>query len=276
MQKFYICPDREKITIKDCLNKCRMEKRCSPLAFLRTIAKSEREWKGVPSVTQLIKGTREAYLMLKRDYAVNLQNEIFALMGTGLHKVLEGQAVEPEVTLTLDGISGTADELENKVLKDYKTVGSYKVALATGMTVINTEEVPTGEFYKNGKEKTKKYKTYAPVLENVDCRDWELQLNEYRMMKESVGKEVDFLEIFACVRDGGTYLAKGRGIETNFYVIPIKKLPDDEVSEYFARKKDRLLECLAEGVVPEVCNAEENWNGNKCEKYCYVNEFCER
>ncbi len=276
MQKYYICPDREKIQISDCLEKCRMQKRCSPLAFLRTISKSEREWKGIPSVTQLIKGTREAYLMIKRYYSVDPQNEIFALMGTGLHKVLEKQAIEPEVTLSLYGISGTADELEDGVLIDYKNVGSYKVALATGMTVIKTEDIPTGEFYKNGNEKTRKIKTYAPIPKNVDCHDWELQLNMYRLMKEDSGKQVDSMEIFACVRDGGTYLAKGRGIETNFFVIPIKKLGDEEVFIYFANKKDHLIECLKENKIPAICNAEENWNGNKCEKYCCVGEFCNK
>ena len=150
MRTHYVCPDKERTLIKNCIEGCRMARRCAPLSYLKVCAVQDREWKGTPSVTQLIKGTREAYLMITEDYAVDPQSEIYALMGTGLHMVLERFAENPEETVEFMGISGTSDELEGKTLLDYKNTGSYKVALALGMTVIKEEEIPTGKFLKSG------------------------------------------------------------------------------------------------------------------------------
>ena len=144
------------------------------------------------------------------------------------------------------------------------------------MTIINEESVGTGQYYKNGNEKTRKIKTYAPIRENRQMRDWELQLNMYRIMAEHLDYGINSLKIFGVVRDGGTYMAKSRGIEKNFYNIEVDIIDDNDVTNYFEPKRNALMDSLASMKVPEICTPEENWNGNKCEKYCNVCEFCEK
>ena len=90
------------------------------------------------------------WLKASKDYAIDPQSRVFAILGTGTHdnlaqhKVVEN--VLAETSLNDSEMSGTADVLEEDeheegkyVLSDYKTWGSYKVALALGMVVVKTD-----------------------------------------------------------------------------------------------------------------------------------------
>ena len=67
----FICPDKEKVTFQECFTECRLKAdlpcgRCKALPFLRKVS-LQREWTGEPSTTQLIGGTREAWLKMARS-----------------------------------------------------------------------------------------------------------------------------------------------------------------------------------------------------------------
>lgn len=232
------------------------------------------------STTFLIQGTLQAFLKLTKEYAVSPDQRAFMVHGTKAHANLEG--AEDEYSLLEESfqdseITGIADVLESEngknVLVDYKTAGSFKVAKALGFYV---EDEETGEVYKSGKRKgePKTRKVLRRDSSKIDRRDWELQLNKYRIEFEKKGLKVDSIKIQALVRDGGTYIAKSRGVFRNIYYFNIDRIPDAEILAYFEAKRVALLAALQQGYWNDICTAEENWDGLKCQKYCEVAEFC--
>lgn len=275
MYKYFKCPDGQEVEIKDCLTRCRMTERCLSLPTLRMIAE-QREFTGKPSVTQLLKGTMEAYLHIKHDDLIMVpQEQLFRILGTKSHLALE-EYTENELSeerLHSEIASGAFDlyDAESKTLYDYKTWGSYKVAKALGIEMVDVE---TGEIYKTGAKKGKpKTRKEAKLTGVIDNKDTELQLNYYRILLEEAGFEVKKMLVEAIVRDGGTYIAFGRGITENGYLIPIRRLNDGEVIKYFTMKAEQLKHAL-EYDVAEPCTAEERWEDRKCQKYCDVAKHC--
>lgn len=216
----FICPGGNRVNICDCLQSCPNAAqmpagRCLPTRTLRLIAE-QRPWEGKPSTTQLLKGTREAYLEITCDYPMDPQGELFRILGTRAHAALD--------TATGD------NELGEIRLHDDMASGKF-------------------DFYD--KE------------------------THYRILLEAAGHPVQQMFVEAIVRDGGTYMAKGRGIERNGYLIPVKRLPDEEVQEYIQAKASALLQALETGTIPPACTTEETWEGRKCADYCRVAEFCD-
>ena len=97
--RYLNCPDGVRRHINVCLDKCpRPEGRCLSLPTLISVSR-QREWTGKPSTTQLINGTRLAYLQIVHDYAVDPFDRAFALLGTRHHMRLE------KVAQTLNALS---------------------------------------------------------------------------------------------------------------------------------------------------------------------------
>lgn len=282
MYRLILCPDGKTQDIKECLaGKCRMEERCAPLSYL-SLAARERVWKGIPSVTQLIDGTRRQYLLLTTDTTLNPDKAAFRVLGTKGHASLDddNDLSFTEEKFESTEIHGTADLLELQMTKlfwlgDYKTSGSYKVAKALGM--VKKQEPICDENgnqlkHKNGKPQFKRWFEFDNSQRDV--RDWALQLNKYRIeLEKRLGEKIPRLKVFCIVRDGNTVTAKGRGILRNTYYLDIPLLPDAEVEAYFSAKRTALLDALATGIMPEECTPEEAWGGNKC-KDCEVREAC--
>lgn len=287
--KYFLCSDGKRCPVEECLNKCPCpEGRCLSLPTLIEISQT-RGWTGKPSTTQLINGTRYSYLEITKDYAVDPFDRAFALLGTQHHRRLDAIAQKlnalPEEKLTGE-VSGILDLLvpcetcgvEAYELWDYKTSGSFKVAKAIGLVGKKVPD-PSGEVYKTsgkwGKAGEPKMITIYEVDPNaVDMWDWELQLNNYRLMIEECGFPIKRMIIQDTVRDGGTFIAQNRGVEKNIYLIPVKKLDNEYVKEYFLTKKDRLLQALATDKLPPPCDSRESWEGNRCKSYCPVVEWC--
>lgn len=270
------CPDGIEILFENCLKNCRLGQRCLSKRTLRMIAE-QREWKGEPSTTQLLKGTREAYLEITQtDYSLDPMGELFRVLGSKAHAFLE-EFTDNELTeerLRDDIGSGQFDfyDPEDCSLYDTKTWGSYKVMKALGYA---QETVETGEFFKTGPRKGQPKTKKVLVQTEPDMKETEIQLNHYRTMLESAGFEVNEMFVEAIVRDGGTYMAQGRGVDKNGYLIPVKFLPDEEVKRYLSKKRDDLIWALDTESMPEPCTDEECWSGRKCAGYCRVARFCD-
>ena len=257
---YLLCPDKNKIEVAQCLTECRLEHRCLTLPTLKTITQ-DREWKGIPSTTQLINGTMQEYLKIIHPYTVDPQDRAFALLGTRHHQTLElsgGLAELPigeEITSTVDLVEITDGLVE---LYDYKTWGSYRVAKALGLEKIGKDQ-------------------YRVNPAQVDMDEVTLQLNHYRIqVEEHTQLKVNALYTQITVRDGGTYLAKGRGINKNIYLLPVAIWSDEVVRAYFDHKKEALLHALEHQEMPELCSSSESWDGRRCEGYCEVAPFCPR
>lgn len=282
--KWFTCPDNVRIETDNCLNEggCRMGDRCASRPYLQLVRK-DRPWTGKPSTTQLIQGTLQAFLKITKDYAISPDDRAFMIHGTKGHKALElieddYSFLEEKFNDDSTDITGIADTLEiengKTILSDTKTSGSYKVAKALGFVVV--DEPIEGEFYKSGKRKgeQKTRKVLTRDESKVDRKDWELQLNKYRLEYEKRGYKPNELRIMCIVRDGNTYIARSRGVFRNVYYFKIDIMPDNEVINYFEKKRLDLLKALKQGYWKQTCTAQENWDGVKCQKYCEVAEFC--
>lgn len=283
--KWFICPDNERIEICQCLDGgCRISGdlpggRCLSIRTLRAIA-DQRPWKGKPSTTQLIKGTREAYLELTTDYPIDPQGALFRVRGSRGHATLEkfvGPDELSELRLHGEHSSGMFDLYDEttRTLYDDKFWGSYKIMRALGLHQV---DVPTGEFYKTDCKSGKKGdpKTRKEWLPGGyrDCFDTAVQLNDYRIKLEALGFPVEQMVIEAIARDGNCWIAQKRGIQQNGVLIPINRISDHWVGMYMRKKAELLLRALELGKVPSVCKPRETWHGKKCERYCDVREMC--
>ena len=281
MKVFFRCPDGEQQRILKCWTECRMGRRCAPLAYLKACAE-QRAWTGKPSVTQLLNGTRLSYLLLTTDQTVSPDDLAFQTVGTGAHLSLQRRGGDgSEVGIEYEGITGIFDYVEQwgdeTVLWDYKVVGSYAVAKAIGMTaqkkpLLNED----GEqMMWHGKPRT--LTSFSIDPDQRDLKDWARQVNFYRIAHErGENLTVHHMFIWAVVRDGGTIIAKQRGIDHNTYLIDVPVLDDQTIIDYFTAKRDALMGALEHGVVPAQCTREEAWDGNRCKNYCPVSEECKK
>lgn len=284
----YKCPDGGVIKIEDCLKQCRLVGKMNPVTgmpyvpcgrclsapTLRKIAE-QREWTGKPSTTQCLRGTREAYLMLTHNYAIDPKSMMFALLGTQTHANLEHGMEEGDLGEQRldDGVSTGAFDFyspENGgTLFDYKTYSSYVVGKYLG---IKSHKVLVGH-YKNGKPR---YKTvYTQGNARLDF-DLAVQMNDYRMKIEKCLKlPVSHMVCEMIVRDGGTYMATSRGVTERAYLIEVGKISDRWMERYMKKKSESLIKALDSKTVPPPCKSHECWSGNKCEKFCPVNKWCD-
>lgn len=237
------------IPIKQCLEACPLPTgRCLSLPTLNEVGWT-REYKSKFSTTLLLMPTRQAYLVLTQDYAIDPKDRAFALLGTKCHRRLQqvGKKLEElKVEFPVDDyeISSTLDLLEPLPdgtwrLVDYKTIGTFAI--------------------KKMLADPPDYGTYA------------MQINHYRTQVSRLGFEVSecFLQYIA--RDF-TPRSQIEGV-SKMALIPIPIMPDAEVLDFFDRQREALQMALANKTEPPIC--EDRWNGdNRCKHYCDPREKC--
>ena len=263
-----------------------MAERCLTLPTL-TLIGQEREWKGVASTTQLLNGTMMEFLKLTKEYTVDPDSRAFMLSGTQHHKGLEDigreLGVASEVALSVDRDIFDLIEVENNeiILTDYKLWGSFRVAKAIGLSIVGKKPDPSGAVYKTTTKwgragEPKMVPIFQIIPENADMIETELQLNRYRVKLADLGVKVTRMQVQATVRDGGLAVAKGRGLDRNVYRIPVKELPNQFVTDYFANKNFCLMQALEQGAWSNPCTDQECWDGVRCAEYCDVRSYCPR
>jgi hypothetical protein len=281
----FICEDKGKCPIQDCITKgCRIPfafdaGRCLSLATLRAISE-QREWTGIPSTTMLIGGTREAYLKITQEFAIDPQDMIWAIHGTKVHALLEGFSEEDDICeerIFDEYSSGSPDRYERKTgyEYDYKSYGSFKTAKVLGL---KKERVPVigsdGKQEKWGNGKLKYFDRW--YIGHKSRFDLALQMNDYRLKIERIkGLPVNGMFAEILTRDAGTYMAKSRGIEKNAQLVKINKISDFWVETYMRAKANNLKKALETDTLPPPCNYRETWGGIKCERFCQVWQFCD-
>jgi len=264
--KWFQCSLIDKpVPIEHCFN-CH---HCLTLPTLKMMA-DERAWTGRPSTTQLLNGTMLEFLKITRDYTIDPQKKAFALLGTRHHEelaeVAHGLGLPAEIALSPDG-RDIYDLLEPEngawTLSDYKTWGSYRMVRALGIV-------------KVGKGKDSKFMVNES---QKDTWESEMQLNHYRVLLEEHDIKVGRMQVQVTVRDGGLQIARTRGVKDNIYLIPIRRLNDNVVMDYFNRKHWMLVDSLHAyetnpDYLPLPCDNRESWDGARCRGYCEVAEFC--
>lgn len=281
----FICPNKDRVSIRQCLSLCPHHIRCMGKPTLEAVANSVKD-RGLGrkySVTELIGGTRELYLKKTTDYAVDPQDQIFAMHGSSIHSICERSSssdVLTEVRLSNELYTGQIDAYGDllgngrKILMDYKVTSSYKACLAMGYYKV--DEL-TGEVYKTGAKKG--LPKIRKVLKTDGVREilhWAIQVNAYRMLLEEHNFRVDDMYIQLYVRDYSLRIAAERNIDKPVYLLKVNKISDEYLKRYFGLKKAMIDHAMATGVIPEFCRKPESWNGRKCGNYCEVFEACKK
>ena len=278
----FACPDCTVVPITSCLNACKNKERCMFKPTLVSIAKQLERKTDLPTVTELLNGTRESYLKRTTEYAVSPHEQIFALLGSGVHQIhvsAENDSLcETRIFDEELGISGQPDVFgdimyDGSSLGDYKVVGSYAMSRALGYW---REEIATGEYFKSGLRKG------MPKMKKVWRDDgvkfimpYALQLNIYRLLLERKGYKVDSMYIEFICRDHGLQIARERNIDTPVKVVKINKISDWWLERYIKVKVKRLNEALENNTIPPVCSTRERWGDRKCLRYCAVADQCQ-
>ena len=290
--KYFKCPDGESILIDACLSPkgCRMASRCATVPFLRLIG-YDREWRGV-SPSSAGNGPRYLYLKATRDYIIDPNDRVWAALGTGTHGKLSihkytGNVLSEE-PLSDEAMKGIADVLEQDeqgngyILTDYKTFASFKLARALGITITHKEVAIIDEhgepvYIKSGpnkgKAKTTKESTLTQKPDAADMESEIFQLNRYRIFFESAGFPISRMQIQAIPRDGGTVVARNRGIMRNLYMIPVPRVSDGVILCYYTMLSKEVNEAFKTGYA-RLCYHGESWGGRRCKGFCEVAEHC--
>jgi hypothetical protein len=168
------------------------------------------------------------------------------------------------------------------LLYDYKTSGSFKVALALGLEK-STEEITddAGDtlYYKTGTRKgqPKTRQSFVPNREKAipEILDWTFQMNRYRILVEDAGYPISRMITQCIPRDGNTLIAKNRGVDKNVILIDIPRMDNDKCLSHYANLQAEIMEAF-KTFNPRICNDRECWSGRKCSGYCPVSEQCKQ
>ena len=251
-----------------------MKERCLVLPVLHAVGRT-RAWYGKPSVTQLIKDTRQTYLEITNDYAIEPLKSIASMIGTNGHSLMENNVPNgflSEVRFDDDITSGQIDgyDLINKTLIDFKLFGAYRSAKALGK---RSRWVNKGNYVRGVKKGQPKW---VQVYEDGGIRDVmeiSIQLSYYRKLLNDHGLQVNDIVVQLLLRGGLDKTARSYGLDKTGYQIHLNGISTLWVRRYMKCKYDRLMKALETNEMPPLCK--NRWgNDLKCKEYCSVNEFC--
>ncbi len=289
------CPSGQFVDTKVCLahRGCVEKQRCALIPYLRAVSEN-RPWKGL-SPSRAGTGPRKIFLEQTTDYAVDPDGRAWAMHGIGVHSRLAlhkyNENVMAETPLSDEKMQGVADSLlvdEDKegfyMLADFKTWGSFKVAKAQGIikvpeTILDDGGKPArykkdGKKGKKGDIKTRQVVHIDPT--KIDLKAEEYQLNRYRIFFEKLRFPISKMWIQVLTRDGKTVVAYGRGVMRAIYMIPIRRLPDEEVLSFYATLNNELQEAFKVKYA-RPCNNFENWGSRRCTpEYCEPYLACQK
>lgn len=271
--RYFKCPDGQKIEITECYKHCRMTERCMVLPVLKSVGKT-RPWYGKPSVTQLLKDTRQTYLEIKNDYAIDPQKAIASMIGTNSHSLMEGNVPNgflSEVRLEDDITSGQFDayDMKNKTLIDFKFFGAYRIAMALGK---RARWVNKGVYVRGAKKGQPKWEQVYQDGGIRDVLEISKQLSYYKYLMKQHGLQVKEIQVQMLIRGGLDKVAKSYGLDRMSYVIRLNGISERWIRLYMKAKYDRLMKALETDELPPLCK--DRWNDLRCKDYCSVNEFC--
>ncbi len=265
---------------------------------------NERHYTGAVSVTMCQRCPREVVFKQLFPYAIDPDDMAFAFLGTRVHKRLEvasnleygmsERKLRIEMNVPMTGISDYIfDHGSKRLLLDYKTWGSYRIAKALGLEkkqrpMLDAKGNPVlykraAGGAKKGDPRTETYYDVNP--DKVDLEDVKLQENMYRIMidKEFPERQVTDMKVYAIVRDGGLQVATSRGVFYKTYAFNVPFVPNMEVigyhqdrGMYIKENMDRLWDLSLKDILKDPPRAgfpDETYHGFLCKK-CPVSHYC--
>lgn len=271
----------------------------------------ERVYTGKISVTTCQRCPRMYIFKQLLPFALSVDDQAFAFLGTRTHKHLEDIANEQKlgmneehlemslddnISLSITGISDMIFKHDGDyILADHKTWGSYRVALALGLEKKKRPMVDNlgnpilykrnGKDHKKGEPRQETYFVENP--DKVDLNDVIYQLNMYRIIaerKKIVDDNIKMLRVYVIVRDGGLMVATSRGIFYKNYAFDVPIVEDNKIIQFHKEKAEYLTSYLDHHYFdsmkelvkdpPRQGTEAETLNGFLCEKACPVSAYC--
>lgn len=229
-----------------------------PLPLLKAAAKQKTPYCDI-SASEIANGLpRQAALKARHEYFEEVDDSFFALVGNGIHSLLDQHAEknslhEEKLVIQVDEISvgGTPDYYPDGKLIDWKSSNVYSAKL----------------ILKNGAEKEKP--------------EFIKQLSIYNLLLHLHGFEVKEAEICFIVRDWRNYEAERTKAPypPKVFTIPIRPMSFDETNKLVEEAVAEFKCCLS---IPDnelpYCPTTLLWERNgerlRCSKYCQVSAFC--
>ncbi len=219
------------------------------------------------SVTQLIDSPRIRVLEKhwSSEIIVDAADEVQALLGKGLHKVLEGHAkteiAERRLSIEVNGwvLSGGMDlyDMNGGILTDYKVTNVWKF-------VYSDKDSRPGTISSCEKQ----LNVYAHILrehgEPVN------QLMVFALFKD--WKEREFLEF---KRSGKIFTPNEKSgyPQKQTMNMPVV-LWDAKIAKQYVELRVKMHQD-SENKLP-LCDAKDIWGGSRCKRYCKVNLWCDQ
>ena len=195
------------------------------------------------SVTGILKPAQQACLQERHTYEVDVTDQIWSILGTAVHAILERMGGAEKGIIT-----------EQRVFK--------KIKLPNGKDVVLSGAIDRSE---NGKIKDFKITKVWAVTHGLK-EDWKYQGNIYARLLNSIDIDVESIEIEALLKDWSIRdlaIAYKKGDyypQTQIEVVPIPKLPAEEVDRFVVERIMIHEEAkqLPDWDLPE-CTEEERW-----------------
>lgn len=259
----FVCPySNQNVSFDYCMKGCAVH--CMSMPLLMALMRDSREEEGVFHVTELATPEQIVYLKRTKDYYVHPFNLIWAVLGSAVHKIIEGQGDKIEgdryiienpfeVDFGYVKVKGRADiyDTEAQILYDYKTMKGYKA-----------------KRLKEGEWKDEPYM-------------W--QINFYRKL---AFPEAKTLMIEAIIKDWSKDMQERDGI------VPVERievplLEDAIVESQLQQWLQKHVSNLKGDTEPAPCTFGDVWyNTNprskncgvplRCRDYCEVNVHCKQ
>jgi len=261
-------------------------------------AADQRELDGHYHITDLLLGTREAFLKYTADRIIDLDSAAPMLAGSFKHGALDRMEnpFEPNIVFKTEhsveykGIQGRIDAFYidyNKkilVIDDMKTGGAFSYKKYMGIvneSVPVVDEMGDPVLYKSGARKgLQKYKTETRLdPSKADTFEYDVQVSfYYYALVEKDPKLKHFtkqLWIHFMLRDGGLAAVQSQGVKSHNFREPVTLMDQRLLDHYILNQKEMLDHALKSGNCPPICP--DTWDKKKCQfKYCNVVDVCQK
>lgn len=279
----FICPDKKQIKCTDCLESCRLGRRCVPYTALKSMWERQREPRlDRLSVTEALSPVCYNWMRLKTNGVAEPIDNMYSLIGTLSHMKHESQdtKLQSETKLEDNLNTGTCDVILTEdgktMMRDIKT---KRIASAPYTLEYTEVKHPV-----KGRKPIKKYhiEQKGSTLNNND--DHVLQLNRYKILYEDAnpGKTIDELWLDYIFIDWSKLTSPTRyGLTRQCYSVPVPILDREDVLNIYQYKHDAVQSALKNGGPNKPCYDEDGFkefgkDGTRCTKYCAYKFECKK
>ena len=214
-----------------------------PYPLQASLERDITEDKNLISVTSLISPPRIRQLMLRHPgITQDVEENIWAIFGSSVHLLFE-QYKAPE------------DRAEERL-----TINFQKMKLTGKFDYYVTKEKALWDF-----KTTSVWKYIFGIKDPMEFKQWEQQLNLYKVLLNSIGKEVKVLKVLMILRDwnkSGTF--KEGYPKTPLQAVELKLWSSSDVEIYLDERMNfhKGAEFLTDNQLP-ICTPEERWSSDE-------------